>query len=140
MSFEIEQRERDGIPILSLRGRLVAGEPIEQFRAELEALEAKGQSSGVLDMRDVNYIDSSALGSLVVAHARAEKMGGTMAIYGLAVRHLELMILTKLTTVFHLFDSEVDALNHCIPGREARTFDILEFVEQQRALKPRKGQ
>lgn len=139
MSFEIEQHERDGIPVVALSGRFVAGEPLEQFRPVVEALQAQGHKSAVLDMTGVNYIDSSALGALVVAHTQAEKNAGTLAMFGLAVRHLELMILTKLTTVFHLYESEADAVNHCIPGRAGRTFDILEFVEQQRAQKAGKG-
>lgn len=133
MSFELVNRERDGIPILELHGRFVMGEPVEQFRAAVEALAESGNVSGVLDMREVDYIDSSALGSLVVAHTRAQKSGGRVAMFGLSVRHLELMVLTKLTTVFPLFEHELDAVNSCIPGREPRKFDILEFIEKQRS-------
>lgn len=132
MSFELKKRERDGIPVVELHGRFVMGEPMESFRSMLETLAAEGHKSGVLDMRDVDYIDSSALGSLVYAHTRAEKAGGKIAMFGLAARHLELMVLTKLTTVFPLFEDEVDAVNSCIPGRETRKFDILEFIERQR--------
>lgn len=132
MSFELKKRERDGIPILELHGRFVMGDPVEQFGAAAEALAALGHTRGVLDMTDVDYIDSSALGSLVVAHTHAEKAGGKIAMFGLSVRHLELMVLTKLTTVFQLFEDELDAVNSCIPGREPRKFDILEFIEKQR--------
>lgn len=133
MAFELTQRERDGIPVVELHGRFVAGEPVEAFRALLAQLAEQGHASGVLDMRDVDYIDSSALGSMVYAHTLAQKAGGKIAMFGLSARNLELMILTKLSVVFPLFEHEIDAVNACIPGRESRKFDILEFIERQRS-------
>src|ERR1035438_2457653 len=104
MSFTIEQREHDGVPILSLKGRLVAGDPVNGLRAKLLAMLESGLSSGVravvLDCRETSYIDSSALGVLVLAHARAMKAEGKLPIFGLNRRGLELLILTKLSTVF----------------------------------------
>lgn len=139
MAFELLRRERDGVPIVELHGRLMMGEPVEAFRSMLEQLEAEGHTSGVLDMRDVDYIDSTGLGSLVYTHTRAQKAGGKIAMFGLSARQLELMVLTKLSVVFPLFEHEIDAVNACIPGRESRKFDILEFIEKQRS-EPQKGQ
>ena len=137
MSFSIEQRERDGIPILSLNGRLVAGDPVDQLRAKLLAMLESAVSSGiravVLDCRETSYIDSSALGLLVLAHSRATKIEGKLPIYGLNRRGLELLILTKLSTVFTLFEDEISAVNSCFADRTAKRFDILEFVQRKRA-------
>jgi anti-sigma B factor antagonist len=133
MSFQLKTREVDGVLILAPEGRLAAGEPLEEFRAALDAAFAAGHTRIVLDMTRVSYIDSSALGCLVVTHTRAQKAGGALALFGLSVRNLELMILTKLTTIFRLHETEIDALNSVIPGREAPHFDILEFVQRQRA-------
>jgi anti-sigma B factor antagonist len=135
MPFEFQRRERDGVVILALRGRLVAGEPVEAFRDTVEELTAAGQTRIALDMRQVNYIDSSALGALVVGHTKTHKAGGAMAMFGLTARNLELMVLTKLSTVFRLYEEEIDAVNSCIPGREAQRFDILEFIARQRTEK-----
>ena len=139
MSFQLARRERDGIPIISIRGRFVAGESVEEFRAVLESLESEGRHNAVLDMRETTYIDSSALGAMVFAHTRAAKSGCGIAIYGLAARHLELMVLTKLSTVFHLYEDEMDAVNSCIPGREPKKFDILNFIETERGSRGKKG-
>lgn len=137
MGFSIEQRERDSVPILSLKGRLVAGDPVDQVRARLLALLQLASASGlravVLDCRETAYIDSSALGLLVLAHSRATKMGGKLPIFGLNRRGLELLVLTKLSTVFELYEDEISAVNSCFADRTARRFDVLEFVRKQRA-------
>ncbi|MDR3718799.1 MAG: STAS domain-containing protein [Bryobacteraceae bacterium] len=137
MSFTIEQRERDGVPILGLNGRLVAGDPVNGLREKLLAMLETGLSSGVravvLDCRETSYIDSSALGLLVLAHARAMKAQGKLPIFGLNRRGLELLILTKLSTVFELYGDETSAVNSCFPDRTAKRFDILEFVQKKRA-------
>ena len=137
MSFTIEQRERDGIPILRLKGRLVAGDPVERLRTKLIAMLESALASGVhavvLDCRGTNYIDSSGLGLLVLAHSRAMKVNGHLPIFGLNRRGLELLILTKLSTVFELYEDETSAVNSCFPDRASKRFDILEFVQKQRS-------
>jgi anti-sigma B factor antagonist len=136
MSFHIEQRERDGVPILGLNGRLVAGVPVSLLRAKLlsiiETEAPKGLRAVVLDCRETFYIDSSGLGMLVMAHARATKMEGKLPIFGLNRRGLELLILTKLSTVFELYEDETSAVNSCFADRTAKPFDILEFVQRKR--------
>lgn len=133
MAFQLTTRETDGVLIIAPLGRLVAGEALEEFRDAIDAAFAAGQYRLVIDMSRTSYIDSSALGCLVVTHTRAQKAGGAMALFGLSLRNLELMILTKLSTIFHLHETEIDAVNSVIPGREAPHFDILEFVQRQRA-------
>ena len=80
------------------------------------------------------YIDSSGLGLLVLAHSRAAKAEGKLPIFGLNRRGLELLVLTKLSTVFELYEDEVSAVNSCFPDRsDPSVFDILEFVRGKRA-------
>lgn len=135
MSFEIERHEPDHVVVLTLKGRMVLGEPVEMFRAELDQLTAQGKNRVVLDMRGVDYIDSSALGCLVFAHTRIEKSGGAMPMFGLSQRSIQLMVITKLTTVFRLAQTELDAINMCFPDRAVPSFDILNFVEGHKAGK-----
>jgi anti-sigma B factor antagonist len=132
VSFVIEQRETEGILVLAPKGRFVAGEPVSQFRETLDAALAAGRAYVVLDFRGVDYIDSSALGCLVTAHTRFAKTGGQLPMYGLNERGLELMVVTKLSTVFRIFDNEVDAVDSCFPGRTAKSFDVLSFVRKAR--------
>ncbi|MCL4795782.1 MAG: STAS domain-containing protein [Bryobacteraceae bacterium] len=133
MAFQLTTREVDGVLILEPAGKLVAGENLEEFREAIDSAFNAGRQLLVVDMTGVSYMDSSALGCLVVTHTRVQKAGGAMALFGLSLRNLELMLLTKLSTVFRLHESEIDAVNSVIPGREAPRFDILEFVQRQRA-------
>lgn len=132
MAFEIKQRTVDGIPVVEFHGRLVAGPAIEAFRGALDELLAAGFTYAVLDLTATDYIDSSALGCLVMAHTRFQKAGGKITIFGLSSQQMELLVITKLTTVFALYEDEIDAVNACIPGREQRKFDLLEFVNRMR--------
>jgi anti-sigma B factor antagonist len=132
MAFEIKQRSVDGVPVVECHGRLVAGPAIEAFRATLDDLIASGQTHAVLDLTETDYIDSSALGCLVMAHTRFQKAGGKITLFGLSSQQMELLVITKLTTVFALYEDEIDAVNACIPGREPRKFDLLEFVNRTR--------
>lgn len=132
MAFEIKDRTVDGVLIVEFHGRLVAGDAVEAFRARMDRLLESGVRHAVLDLRETDYIDSTALGCLVMTHTRFEKAGGKVTLYGLSSRQLELLIITKLTTVFQLFEDEIDAVNACIPGRETRKFDLLEFIQRTR--------
>ncbi len=132
MAFEIKDRTVDGVRIVEFHGRLVAGGAVEAFRAKMESLIESGVRYAVLDLRETDYIDSTALGCLVMTHTRFQKAGGKVTMYGLSSRQIELLVITKLTTVFQLFEDEIDAVNACIPGREPRKFDLLEFIQRTR--------
>lgn len=132
MSLEIEQHERDGVAIVSLNGRLILGDEVETFRGVMEKVLASGHTRVALDLHEVDYIDSSGLGCLVMQHTRAEKAGGVMVLFGLRKRPIELMILTKLATVFRMAENELDAVSACFPDRDVKPFDILNFVASQK--------
>jgi anti-sigma B factor antagonist len=68
-------------------------------------------------MSQVDFVDSSGLGTLVLCFTTLQQQGGALKLAKLSRRQLELMVLTKLTTVFEIFDSEQDAVNSFFPGR-----------------------
>jgi hypothetical protein len=68
-----------------------------------------------------------------VTHTRAQKAGGAMALFGLSAPQPRTDDPHQAQHVFRLHESEIDAVNSVIPGREAARFDILEFVQRQRA-------
>ncbi len=131
MALQIEQREREGIVILELNGRLIVGEPVSELRERITRLCETGSRNVLLNMADVDYIDSTGLGGLVICFTSLKKNGGALKLMNLNRRNIELLVLTKLTTVFDVFDDEQDAVNSFFPNREIRKFDILEFVRQQ---------
>jgi anti-sigma B factor antagonist len=132
MPFEIAEQERLDVVVLALHGRFTAGPPVEAFRETLSRLAAQGKTRIVLDLRACGYIDSSGLGCLVFAHTRIARAGGHMTLFGLGRRGLELMVVTKLATVFRIFGSESAAIDACFPERYTPAFDVLEFVRSQR--------
>ena len=131
MSLDIQQREREGIVILDLKGRLVVGEPIAGLRERIRELCESGRNNVILNLQAVDYIDSTGLGGLVISYTTLKKAGGALKILNLSRRNIELLVLTKLSTVFEVFNDEQDAVNSFFPNREIRKFDILAFVQQQ---------
>jgi anti-sigma B factor antagonist len=131
MSLDIHQREREGIVILDLKGRLVVGEPIASLRERIRELSESGSNNVILNLHGVDYIDRTGLGGLVISYTTLKKAGGALKVLNLSKRNIELLVLTKLTTVFEIFNDEQDAVNSFFPNREIKKFDILSFVQQQ---------
>jgi anti-sigma B factor antagonist len=130
MHLEIHQREREGILLFDLKGRIIAGDEVGILRAAIEAITADGGPKVILNMHGVDYIDSSGLGTMVMCQTRLQKVSGTAKLTNLNRRNLELLLLTKIDTIFEVFDDETDAVNSFFPEREIRRFDILSFVKQ----------
>lgn len=130
MSIEIQQREREGITIQDLKGRLTVGDEVSRFRDQLQKLINSGHRNIVLQMGNVDYIDSTGLGALVMAYTSMQRAGGKIKLLNLSRRGIELLVMTKLTTIFEVFDDEQSAINSFFPDREIKRFDILNFVQQ----------
>jgi len=130
MGFEITDRTVEGVCILTLKGRLTVGEatPVRERVAEVLA---SGCNRIVLDLSGVDYIDSTGLGSLVICFTSVKKAGGALKLLKLNKRNVELLLLTKLHTIFEVFAEEDDAINSFFPDRVIRRFDILSFIQQQ---------
>ncbi len=131
MSLEIHERETEGIRLFDLKGRLTAGEA-GAVRERVRELLAGGVKQIIFNLQEVDYIDSTGLGAMVMCYTGVEKAGGGLKLVNLNRRNMELLVLTKLTTVFELFTNEQDAVNSFFPNREIRHFDILDFVRRQR--------
>lgn len=131
MSLAIDVREREGITILDLNGRITVGEESTALRERLRQVAAAGIRDVILNLRDVDYIDSTGLGAMVVCFTSLRKQEARLKLENLNRRNIELLVLTKLTTVFEIFNDEQDAVNSFFPDREIRRFDILSFVKEQ---------
>lgn len=125
-------RDREGITIFDLNGRLIVGEPAQLVRESiLEALKEE-KKNVILNLEEVEYIDSTGLGSMVICYTTLQKAGGALKLLKLNKRNIELLVLTKLSTIFEIFNEEQDAVNSFFPEREIKRFDILSFVQQQK--------
>ena len=130
MSLEISQREHEGIAVLDLNGRVTAGVEATVFRERIDALHEAGKVNVILNMAEVDYVDSTGLGALVMLATRLRKDGGNIKLLNVNRRNIELLVMTKLSTIFELFDDEQEAVNSFFPNRKIRKFDILSFVQQ----------
>jgi anti-sigma B factor antagonist len=132
MSLDIQESSREGITILTLKGRLAVGES-SIVREAIQTLVAAGKINVVLDLSGVDYIDSTGLGALVICYTSLKKQNGALKLVNPNKRNVELLLLTKLHTIFEVFNEEQDAINSFFPGRQIKHFDILSFVKQQEA-------
>ncbi|MGH9661687.1 MAG: STAS domain-containing protein [Bryobacteraceae bacterium] len=132
MSLEIVQREREGVTILDMKGRITAGEEASKFRETVQGMAASGKASVILNMEGVDYIDSTGLGAIVVCSTLIKKAGGQAKLLNLSRRTIELLVMTKLATIFEIFTDEQDAVNSFFPDRKVNAFDILNFVKEQK--------
>ena len=131
ISLEIHRREKEGVTILDLKGRLIVGEPSSKLREAINAEVVSGRGRIVLNLEHVDYIDSTGLGTMVICYTTLQKAGGTLKLLKLNKRNIELLLLTKLSTIFEIFGDEQDAINSFFPEREIKHFDILSFVQGQ---------
>jgi anti-sigma B factor antagonist len=131
MSLGIQRREREGILILDLTGRITVGEEATNLRETLREATAQGLKNVILNLRDVDYIDSTGLGALVVGFTSLRKAGGKLSLLNVSRRNIELLVYTKLATVFEIFNDEQEAVNSYFPERAIKRFDILSFVQEQ---------
>lgn len=131
MSLDIQVRQKEGIAILDVNGRLAVG-GASILREKVTQEMAQGQNQVILNLKEVDYIDSTGLGTMVICYTTLQKAGGNLKLVHLNRRNIELLLLTKLSTVFQIFGDEQDAVNSFFPDREIKRFDILNFVQQNK--------
>jgi anti-sigma B factor antagonist len=110
VALSIASREVDGVTVLDLNGRITLGEGSVQLRDAIRDLIGKGQKNILLNLSEVNYIDSSGLGELVSAYTTARNQGAALKLLGLSKKVNDLLQLTKLYTVFDIYDDEASAI------------------------------
>src|SRR4051812_27090418 len=131
MALEIGEHQVEGVSVLALKGRITVGE-VTPVREKITQLLAEGRNKIVLDLANVDYIDSTGLGNLVISYTQVKKTDGALKLLNLNRRNVELLALTRLHTIFEVFAQETDAINSFFPDREIKHFDILSFVQQHK--------
>ena len=110
MALTIASREVAGVNILDLSGRITLGEGSVQIRDAVRGLIGKGSKKILLNLGNVNYIDSSGLGELVSAFTTAKNQQADVKLLNLTKKVHDLLQLTKLYTVFDIKDDEASAI------------------------------
>lgn len=107
----IRERQINDASVLDLEGKLKLGEGNQEFHEAIRALVEKGRKNIVINLENVSAIDSSGLGELVAGYVAVTRSGGQINLLHLSKRVHELMFMTKLLTVFDVYDSESEAVN-----------------------------
>src|SRR5215469_8029453 len=111
VALTIASREVDGVTVLDLSGRITLGEGSVQLREAVRDLISKGSRNILLNMGEVNYIDSSGLGELVSAFTTAKNQGASVKLLSLNKKVKDVLQLTKLYTVFDIYDEEAGGIS-----------------------------
>jgi anti-sigma B factor antagonist len=105
MQLRMSTRSMEGVLVVDCSGRVVFGEESAGLRDTVKKLLAQSPKV-VLNLREVNYIDSGGLGTLVSLYTSARNAGGAVKLASLSRRVGDLLQLTKLVTIFEVFDDE----------------------------------
>ena len=110
MAFNLVEKEVNGVTVLELVGRVTLGEGSNLLRTRLKDLLSQGKTRMVLDLAEVSYIDSAGLGTLVAGFTSAQNQGASLKLANLTKRFNEQLHITKLVTVFDVFNTVQDAI------------------------------
>ena len=110
MALNIVEKEVNGVTVLALAGRVTLGEESSLLRARLKDALSQGKTRLVLDLAEVAYIDSAGLGTLVAGFTSARNQGANLKLANLTKRINEQLNITKLVTVFDVYDTVPDAV------------------------------
>ena len=110
MSLNIKVRQNGYVTVVELSGRLTLGDATNTLRDSVRELAKEGHNKLLLSLAGVPYIDSAGLGELIGCYTTITRRGGQFKLMGLTGRVADLLQLTKLATVFEIFESETIAV------------------------------
>jgi len=106
---KISTRKVDGVMVVDISGRIVLGEG-GSLRETINAVLFSGEKKVLLNLAEVNYIDSTGLGELISAHTSVQKDGGQIQFLKMTNKVRDLLQITKLYTVLNIKDDEAEAI------------------------------
>ena len=106
----IEQRTAGPVTVLDLNGRLVFGDGDRLLKDKVHSLIFQKQRQILLNLANLEYMDSAGLGELVATQATVSRDGGQIKVANLTKRVSDLLTITKVLTIFDVYDSEAEAL------------------------------
>jgi anti-sigma B factor antagonist len=109
--LDIKERQAGDVTILDLSGAIRMGEGSTALRNAIRGLSERNQNKILLNLAGVKYMDSSGLGDLIASYTTISRGGGQLKLLNLTDRINDLLVITKLLTVFDVFESESEGLN-----------------------------
>ena len=108
--MQIEERVVSDVTILDLKGKITLGEGDEVLKDKINSLIHQNRKKILLNLADVPYIDSAGLGEVVRTYTTVSRQGGQLKLENVTKRIADLLMITRLFSVFETFDAEQDAL------------------------------
>lgn len=109
--LNISERQAGDVTILDMDGKVTIGEGSVALRSAIRRLLGEGKKKILLNLGNVGYIDSSGIGELVSSFTAVNKEGGQLKLLNLTQKIQDLLAITKLLTVFDVYENEGDALS-----------------------------
>ena len=109
--MQLEERVTGNVAIIKVTGDITLNKGGDVLlKDKVQSLLQQGHKQLLIDLANVSYVDSAGLGELVQAYATSKNRGGALKLLNVTKRLKDLLVVTKLLTVFDTFDSEADAL------------------------------
>jgi anti-sigma B factor antagonist len=108
--MQIEERIVDDVTVLDLKGKMTLGEGDELLKDKINSLVSQGHKKIVLNLEAVPYIDSAGLGEIVRTYTSISRQGGKLKLLNVSKRIQDLLVITKLITIFDSYENEGDAV------------------------------
>jgi anti-sigma B factor antagonist len=118
MQLKLSVRNVDGVAVVDCAGRIIFGDEAASLRETVKQVIPENQRI-VLNLANITYIDSGGLGTLVALYTTARSAGGNIKLASLTTRVGDLLQVTKLLTVFDVYDDEKQALDSFRKGEAA---------------------
>ena len=108
--MQIEERIVDDVTILDLKGKMTLGEGDELLKDKINSLVSQGHKKIILNLEAVPYIDSAGLGEIVRTYTSISRQGGKLKLLNVSKRIQDLLVITKLITIFDSYEDENEAV------------------------------
>jgi len=108
--LEVKERQAGDVTILDMNGSVRIGEGSIALRDAIRRLADEGKKKMLLNLAGVSYVDSSGIGELIANYTTVKRQGGQLKLLNLTDRIQNLLVITKLLTVFDTYDNETEAL------------------------------
>ena len=108
--LDVKERQAGDVTILDMTGEVRIGEGAISLRDSIRNLADQGKKKVLLNLAGVKYMDSSGVGELIANYTTVKRAGGQLKLLNLTDRIQNLLVITKLLTVFDSYDNETEAL------------------------------
>ena len=108
--LDLKERQAGDVTILDLSGEVRIGDSSVALRNSVRKLADQGKTKILLNLAGVKYIDSTGIGELIANYTTVSRQGGQLKLLNLTDRIQNLLVITKLLTVFDAYDNEAEAL------------------------------